>query len=269
VDGFYTERYIGLGVSIGVKIFTLLLLVSTGMGLSDIWLSMAKQMADQPSIALDLALAVLGASIAFAVLCWRVPKLFASVLGGSPSLSAGDMIGATVTAATGAVAAGALVTSGVGAVSAVAGGSAVTRTSAAAADSDLFSMIASVSSKSGGYVPPPPLESSPRNWSSNGSVSGAAVDPPARSGSTAERWSTGFKTHGTNTRMVDPPSLGGEPLAGSGSEAETASSAFRQRNAFQNTSAHLKNAQRALQRVQIDTNHRHVHPPQMPLQHEE
>jgi hypothetical protein len=52
------------------------------------------------------------------MLCWQIPKLFAAVLGGSPALSGGDLVGTTGFLAGGAVAVGSIAASGVGAVAA-------------------------------------------------------------------------------------------------------------------------------------------------------
>jgi hypothetical protein len=38
-------------------------------------------------------LEIMGASIIFMMLCRQIPKLFAAVLGGSPALSGGDLVG--------------------------------------------------------------------------------------------------------------------------------------------------------------------------------
>ena len=87
----YVERYIGLGVSTGVKIMLLYLLIGTGMSLSVDWMTDAEKIASSSSPAMS-ALEIMGASIIFMMLCWQIPKLFAAVLGGSPALSGGDLV---------------------------------------------------------------------------------------------------------------------------------------------------------------------------------
>ena len=77
----YVERYIGLGVSTGVKIMLLYLLIDTGMSLSVGWMTDAQNIASNASPAMS-ALEIMGAAIIFMMLCWQIPKLFAAVLGG-------------------------------------------------------------------------------------------------------------------------------------------------------------------------------------------
>ena len=114
----YVERYIGLGVSNGVKIMLLYLLVGTGMNLSLDWMTEAQNIASNESPAMS-ALEIMGASIIFMMLCWQIPKLFAAVLGGSPALTGGDLISSSAFVAGTAVAVGSMATAGIG--SAVAG----------------------------------------------------------------------------------------------------------------------------------------------------
>ncbi len=96
----YVERYIALAVSIGVKIMLLYLLISTGMNVSLGWISQAEAVAVATNPAKD-AFSIMGASLIFAAICWHIPKLVAGVLGGSPSLSGGDVISTAGTIATG------------------------------------------------------------------------------------------------------------------------------------------------------------------------
>ena len=114
----YVERYIGLGVSNGVKIMLLYLLIGTGMNLSVDWMTEAENIASNSSPAMS-ALEIMGASIIFMMLCWQIPKLFAAVLGGSPALSGGDLVGTSAFLAGSAVAVGSMAATGIG--SAVAG----------------------------------------------------------------------------------------------------------------------------------------------------
>ena len=98
----YVERYIALAVSIGVKIMLLYLLISTGMNVSLGWLTQAEAVATSTQPATD-AFSIMGASLIFAAICWHIPKLLAGILGGSPSLSSGDVF-STVGTTVGAVA---------------------------------------------------------------------------------------------------------------------------------------------------------------------
>src|ERR1700691_4042202 len=87
----YTERYIGLAVSIGVKILLLYCLISAGLGLSLGWLDEAQGIATSARPAIT-AFDVMGGSLIFMMCCWQIPKLFAAVIGGSPVLTGGDLI---------------------------------------------------------------------------------------------------------------------------------------------------------------------------------
>jgi len=109
----YVERYIGLGVSNGVKIMLLYLLIGTGMNLSVDWMTEAENIASNSSPAMS-ALEIMGASIIFMMLCWQIPKLFAAVLGGSPALSGGDLVGTSAFLAGSAVAVGSMAATGIG-----------------------------------------------------------------------------------------------------------------------------------------------------------
>jgi len=125
----YVERYIGLGVSNGVKIMLLYLLIGTGMRLSVDWMTEAENIAANSSPAMS-ALEIMGASIIFMMLCWQIPKLFAAVLGGSPALTGGDLVGTSAflggtAVAVGSMAAGAVSSAVAGVRGLTAGGSAL------------------------------------------------------------------------------------------------------------------------------------------------
>jgi len=92
----YVERYIALAVSIGVKIMLLYLLISTGMNVSLGWLTQAEAVATSTQPATD-AFSIMGAALIFAAICWHIPKLLAGLLGGSPSLSGGDVVSTVAT----------------------------------------------------------------------------------------------------------------------------------------------------------------------------
>jgi type IV secretion system protein TrbL len=161
----YVERYIGLGVSNGVKIMLLYLLIGTGMNLSVDWMTEAENIASNSSPAMS-ALEIMGASIIFMMLCWQIPKLFAAVLGGSPALSGGDLIGTSAFLAGSAVAVGSMAATGIG--SAVAG-----VRSLGAASSALGGTTGTAAGTSATTMPP----SNP----SAINVSGNTVAPPSAS----------------------------------------------------------------------------------------
>lgn len=255
----YTERYIGLAVSIGIKVLLLYCLISAGMGLGAGWVIEAQGVGTsvRPSMT---AFDVMGASLIFMMMCWQIPKLFSAVLGGSPALTGGDLIATT----TGVVAAGAAVASVAagGAALAARGAAAVSGIGAAAGGvggaSGAGSSLASVSSGmrssggggvgGGGAVPPPPFPSSgpPSNGRPNqpnppsrsgGGSHGATPDVAGvgsvSSGSYSIRNGSGrsYSSNGNGGLAASPTSsglseIGGENLAGSGFENERPAAGF-------------------------------------------
>jgi type IV secretion system protein TrbL len=170
----YVERYIGLGVSTGVKIMLLYLLIGTGMNLSVDWMTEAQKVAQSQTPAMS-ALEIMGASVIFMMLCWQIPKLFAAVLGGSPALTGGDLISNSAFLAGGAVAVGSL---GVGAAAGAAGllgagaagggvatggGASATGTAAGAGSASPAMLASAGSNASGSTAPPPPRPSAPES----------------------------------------------------------------------------------------------------------
>jgi type IV secretion system protein TrbL len=97
----YVERYIGLAIAIGVKIMLLYLLIGSGLSLSTQWLTDAEHISTSANPATD-AFSIMGASLIFTALCWQAPKLVAGVLGGSPSLTGGDLVSTVGMITTGA-----------------------------------------------------------------------------------------------------------------------------------------------------------------------
>jgi type IV secretion system protein TrbL len=251
----YVERYIGLGVSTGVKIMILYMLIGVGLNLSGGWLDEAVGIGTSPNPSMT-GFDVMGAALIFMMLCWQVPKLFAAVLGGSPALSGGDLV-STGTAVVGGAA---MVASlGAGAVAAAAGGTAAAAGGAGGATSasggGASSTVASVGGASGaggaaggGSVPPP--SSPPRGPSSNGrpsqpnppSSGGAGAGVPSVSsnggsngaGIVQSRDHSAVVSNGRTPGAVPEAvptrsalsSVGGENLAGSGFEGERPAGGF-------------------------------------------
>ena len=86
----YVERYIALAVAIGVKLMVLYMLIGAGMSLSGAWTARALTAGLAASPIME-ALDIMGGAIIFGVLCWQSPKFAASLLGGSPNFSGGDV----------------------------------------------------------------------------------------------------------------------------------------------------------------------------------
>jgi type IV secretion system protein TrbL len=197
----YVERYIGLGVSNGVKIMLLYLLIGTGMNLSTDWMTQADNIASNSSPAMS-ALEIMGASIIFMMLCWQIPKLFSAVLGGSPALTGGDLVGTSAFLAGSAVAVGSMAATGVG--SAVAG---VRALSAAAGASGVAGQTGSTSASAASAMNASAKTSSP----SSGSSSGNSVSPPSSSSSRASSTMPDVRRHLTTRPPSDSAPSAGPP----------------------------------------------------------
>ena len=254
----YVERYIGLGVSNGVKIMLLYLLIGVGMNISLDWIPNAQAVATSASPAMD-AFEVMGASLIFLMLCWQIPKLFSAVLGGSPALTGGDLLATGTAVVAGTAAVGSL-TVGAAGVAAAGGAAAASGVGAAAGagsgSSSAGSSVMSVGSAAGmsggsgggGAVPPPPSPPS-SGPPSNGrpkqpdpppfdrGSGGAAVEPAgvalngsgatSRNGSHSTSDSEGSTdSDGRGAIRSSLASVGGDSLVGSGFESERPAAGF-------------------------------------------
>ncbi len=198
----YVERYIGLGVSNGVKIMLLYLLIGTGMNLSVDWMTQAENIASNSSPAMS-ALEIMGASIIFMMLCWQIPKLFSAVLGGSPALTGGDLVGTSAFLAGSAVAVGSMAATGIG--SAVAG---VRALSAAAGASSIGGATGSASAEAASAMS---ASSKPPSAPSSSSVSGNSVPPPSASASRTSSTMPDVRRHLTTRPPSDSAPHAGPP----------------------------------------------------------
>jgi type IV secretion system protein TrbL len=167
----YVERYIGLGVSTGVKIMLLYLLMGTGMNVSLGWIDAATAIGTSSKPAMN-AFEIMGASLIFMMLCWQIPKLFAAVLGDSPALSGGDLAAIGGTLATGAMLAG---TAGFGGAAA-AGGAGAGAGAGASAGAGGGSGAAMATGASASVAPP-----SAPSTATVGASTVSQPDPPSRS----------------------------------------------------------------------------------------
>jgi type IV secretion system protein TrbL len=291
----YVERYIGLGVSTGIKIMILYMLIGVGMSLSGGWLNEAQGIGTSPNPSMT-GFDVMGAALIFMMLCWQIPKLFAAVLGGSPALSGGDL----VATATGVMAGAATVASfGAGSVAAAAGGvAALSGAAGAGGGNGASAAVASVGGgpieagrNGGGNVPPPsgPASSSGRprqpNPPTNGSggasqtrssLSSIGGDSLSGSGFESESPASGFTRTsipvGAGT-VVAPESSGSPPRDDSplpaGTQTEGFSSGARRTQIlFSGTVDRLRNGRRRLGGLPSD-GAPHTSPPRMPIDHEE
>jgi type IV secretion system protein TrbL len=243
----YTERYIGLAVSIGIKIVLLYCLISAGFDLSLGWLNEAQGISISPRPAMT-AFDVMGGALIFMMCCWQIPKLFAAVIGGAPALTGGDLVATAAVVGGAALAAGGAAAAGVSALAA--GGSALAGTGSAAgaggAGSGTRIAVASVGSVGGGSSSGSGSVSPPSSPSRGVSASSGEIrrqpDPPSNpsgDGFAADPSMAKSRQHATSARSesvssasteAPPPastgstalsSVGGEPLAGCGFEAQT------------------------------------------------
>jgi type IV secretion system protein TrbL len=252
----YTERYIGLAVSIGIKIVLLYCLISAGFNLSLGWLNEA-QAVGSAARPVMVAFDVMGGALIFMMCCWQIPKLFAAVLGGSPALTGGDLVATAAVVGSAALAVGGAAAAGAGAL-AGGGGSAAAGTGSAAnaggAGSSTTTAVASVGSvgagsSAGGGSVPPPSSPSPGSTANGGGSSRRQPDPPSNGSGDAisagepliaRSQPRNAAAHGENmssrsvtvTAQTPSPgssalsSIGGEPLAGSGFETQPVQRGF-------------------------------------------
>ena len=86
----YVERYIALAVAVGVKIMVLYLLIGGGIAITSGWVARANTIGALLNPLMEV-FDIVGGSVIFMALCWQAPKFTASLLGGSPALSGGDI----------------------------------------------------------------------------------------------------------------------------------------------------------------------------------
>jgi type IV secretion system protein TrbL len=248
----YTERYIGLAVSIGIKIVLLYCLISAGFDLSLGWLNEAQGISTSPRPAMT-AFDVMGGALIFMMCCWQIPKLFAAVIGGAPALTGGDLVATAAVVGGAALAVGGAATAGVSALAAGGGAMAGTGSAAGAggAGSGTRTAVASVgsvgagSSSGGGSVSPPSGPSPSVSGSggglrrqpdppSNGSSDGI-TEAPVTATSRRHASSANSEIVSSASRVAPGPasgastalsSIGAEPLAGSGFETQVPQRGF-------------------------------------------
>jgi type IV secretion system protein TrbL len=210
----YTERYIGLAVSIGIKIVLLYCLIAAGFDLSIGWLNEAQGISTSARPAMT-AFDVMGGALIFMMCCWQIPKLFAAVIGGSPALTGGDFVATAAIVGGAALAVGGAAVTGVGSLIGGGGAAAGAGTAAGAgggAGSSTKTAVASVGllgSSAGGDSVCPPSSSSAAE--SNGSFVRPQPDPPSSPSS---------------SMLSTLASIGGEPLEGSGFEGQSVHRGF-------------------------------------------
>ena len=242
----YTERYIGLAVSIGIKLLVLYCIIAAGQSLGAGWNAEAAGIGDSATPA-KLALDVIGGALIYMMCCWQIPKIFGAVIGGSPALTGGDLVATGTAVAAGALAvaslgAGAVATAaGAGATGAAGSGSAALGTSAAAQAGATGSSVANAVSTvgsgtaagsstagnaAGSSVVRPPT--SAVSHSSNGSYVAPPTNgtSPGSNGSFPKGEGGSSRNGGGGSTATALEDLGGEQLSGSGFESERPTRGF-------------------------------------------
>ena len=214
----YTERYISLVVSTGVRLMVLYMIIGLGQTLSNTWVQEASQIA-LSTAGLQSLFGLLASVIVFMALAWQVPKLAGSILQGSLQMGSSDLIAPAMSAAVVAGTIGAVATAGVGAV---AGGVGLLGAGGAAAAGSGAGAAGGASGVGGSFMPgdavavdPPPIsvvaDSSPTpGQSAEGSSAGTSVGESATTGS-----SVTVPTQGKTTRVADA----GEAISSGGDSA--------------------------------------------------
>ncbi|HTU44787.1 MAG TPA: P-type conjugative transfer protein TrbL [Bryobacteraceae bacterium] len=241
----YVERYLGLAVSIGIKIVLVYCLISAGFNLGVGWATEAGTVGTSAHPALT-AFDAMGGAVIFMMLCWQIPKLFGAVLGGAPALTGGDLVTTGTALAAGGFAVGSL---GAGAIASAAGASAagaVSGTTSAAkigagstAMARTTSEVSSAASATrSGPLPPPgsagqngtgslPRPPSPSNRGPNGHGTAADVNTVSSRPHIKSPGSSAMASNGESTVLDN---VGGERLAGSGFESERSAKGFVQQS---------------------------------------
>jgi type IV secretion system protein TrbL len=197
----YVERFIGLAVSVGTKLMILYLLIGLGMQLSNGWLVSAQQVAQSQTPALS-AFDIMGGCLIYMAVCWMAPKLIAGVLGGSPALTGGDLVGTGVALATGAATVAATAMTG-GAALATGGSNA-----AGAIGRALGMGVDAVSSRAGGGSG---VGSSGGSDGSSGGAGGSGLTSPI-----GPHASGGLRVDASSPSQPSPPTRGAQRNGGSG-----------------------------------------------------
>jgi type IV secretion system protein TrbL len=283
----YTERYIGLAVSIGMKILLLYCLISAGMGLGVGWATEAQGVGTSPRPAMT-AFDVMGAAVIFMMLCWQIPKLFSAVLGGAPALAGGDLI----STGTGMIAGSAMVASfgaegaalgarGLAALSGVAAAAGNGGGPSGASGPGVLTTVGPIPRDGSGggaanSVAPPPTPTP--SASSGGRAS--QPDPPfggtgvdsvnlAAVGFTSNRGSSP-----SNTGVIDTPvasnrnGTNSNPAAGATGVTGVGAPAMSAERALSGVASRLNSMRRQFRVIPSDSA-AHSTPPRMPIDHQE
>lgn len=103
----FVQKYIGYAMATGVKLFMLFLIIGIGNTQAQTWKAMLLTIGTPGVPAFNIILSVLGGSVLLAYLAMQIPAQAASMLAGSPSLTAGGAASSAGMMAAGVIGAGA------------------------------------------------------------------------------------------------------------------------------------------------------------------
>ncbi len=218
----FVQKYLGYAVATGVKLMMMYLIIGAANSISASWPDMLNASADNQAV-LQTSLVVLIGSMMLAFLSWQIPALAASMLAGSPNLTAGSAATfgtAAIAGGVGTMAMGAKGVTGLAsAASAGIGGVSAGMAQAVAANTaGSFGGVTGLGSSLGG-VSGGGVQVQPPSMGTVGSMAGSTAGSAAGVTSAATASPTGG-TYGSG-QQVKPP---GVAPAGSGAAGGTYSS---------------------------------------------
>lgn len=207
----YVERYLSLVVSTGVRLMVLYMIIGLGQTLGAQWATDASSLPLTPAGCQSI-LGIAAGTLTFMAVAWSVPKMVASVLGGSLSAGAGDMLGPATAIGVGAMTAGAAVASGgaaVAAMSASAAASAGTLSAGSAAGASSVANGVMATDAAASPAVDPLVAGSSSMMDTNGSVvaspPGSGTDAAGGSAGTASSAPQANESSAGKSTNAEPP----------------------------------------------------------------
>ncbi|NKJ23848.1 P-type conjugative transfer protein TrbL [Dyella sp. SG609] len=88
----FTKKYITYGVSVGVKLFVITLIVGVGQQFTGTW---AQMLNNSSGDIIHTSMIVAGGALLYAMVAWQIPSFAQSLMSGAASLSAGTAMAST------------------------------------------------------------------------------------------------------------------------------------------------------------------------------
>lgn len=225
----FVNKVLGYAVSTGVKLFMLYLMIGLGMTEAKDW-AKALTVTTVGDNYLSTCAQIVGGAVFFAYLATKIPALAASMLNGSPTLTAGDAAGTVAGMAAGAVALGAMSvngksifeaakggkngpgagTGGLAAAGAGAGGGVQNASALGLSSSSNGGSSAASVAKTAPVMPPPSLPPS----------SGGSPSSPARAAAQTEAASTPTQAMPASAPPAEAPAASGATSAAQSGESD-------------------------------------------------